>query len=178
MCSRNSIDKVEEDDMNLSCSTKCCSRKEINHFQAKIDKSFDLHEGLSINLDLESISYGILKGTSPNYIENNQVIKEKYFGNINDLSKLRDSFNFLTSNSYFSIDPDLFSHFDMRKIPSELSNYVTSKSHFYEISNIDDSLIKHEVERLGHISLLDHSIQSFKEKEGSLQYNFSQLIFL
>ena len=71
MCSRNSIEKVEEGDMNLSCSNKYCSRKEINLFQAKIDKSFDLHEGLSINLDLESISYGMLKGTSPNYIENN-----------------------------------------------------------------------------------------------------------
>ena len=43
----------------------------------------------------------MLKGASPNYIENNHVIKDKYFGNINDLSKLRDSFNFLTSNSYF-----------------------------------------------------------------------------
>ena len=68
--------------------------KEINLFQAKIDKSFDLHEGLSIILDLESISYGILKGMPPNYIENDEVIREKYFGNlnINDLSKLRDSF--------------------------------------------------------------------------------------
>ena len=113
--------------------------KEINLFQANVDKRFD--EGLSTDLDLESISYGILKGTSPNYIENNQVIKEGPFGslNINDLSKLRDSFNFLTSNCYFSIYLDLFSDFDMRKIPSKLSNYVTSKSHFYEISNIDVS---------------------------------------
>ena len=119
-----------------------------------------------------------LKGTSPNYNENNQVIKEKSFGNINDVSKLRDSFNFLTSNSYFSIYPDLFSDFDMRKIPSELPNYVTSKSHFYEISNIDDSLIKHEFEGLRHVSLLNnHSIQYFKEKEGLLQDGYSQLIF-
>ena len=57
-----------EDDVNLSQSSKCSSWKEINLFQAKIDKSFDLCEGLSINLDLESISYGMLKGTSPNYI--------------------------------------------------------------------------------------------------------------
>ena len=74
-----------------------------------------------MNFDLESISYGMLKDMSPNYIENDQVIREKSFGNlnINDLFKLRDSFNFLTSNSYFSIYPDLFSVFDMRKIPYE-----------------------------------------------------------
>ena len=113
MCSKNSIEKVKEDDINLSHSTKCCSRKEINLFQEKINRIFDLHEGLSITLDLKSISYGILKGTSPNYIENNQVIKEKSFENINDLSKLRDSFNFLNSNSYFSIYTDLFSDFDV-----------------------------------------------------------------
>ena len=164
--------------MNLSCSTKCCSRKYIILFQAKIDKKIYLHEGLSINLDLKSISYGMLKGTSPNYIENNQVIKENFFGNINDLSKLRDSFNFLTSNSYFSIYPDLFSDFDMHKIPFEISNHVASKLHFYEISNSVDSLIKHEYERLRHILLLDHHpIQSFKKNEDLLQDNYSQPIF-
>ena len=63
MCSRNSIEKVKEDDMILSQSTKCCSRKEINLFQANVDKRFD--EGLSTDLDLKSISYGMLKGTSP-----------------------------------------------------------------------------------------------------------------
>ena len=165
MCSYTLIEHVEENDMNLSQSTKCCSQKEINLFQANVDKSFD--EGLSADLDLESISHEMLKGTSPHYIENNQVIKEEYFGslNINDLSKLRDSFNFLTSNSYFSIYLDLFFDFDMLKIPSELPNYVASKLHFDEISNIDYSLIKHEFEGLGHISLLNHhSIQCFKER--------------
>ena len=144
--------------MNLNHSTKCCPRKEINLFQENVNKSFDSHEILSIDLDLKSISYEMLKGTSPNFIQNNQVIREKYFGNlnINDLSKLRDSFNFLTSNSYYFIYPDLFSDFDMHNIPFKISNHVASKLHFYEISNSVDSLIKHECERLRHILLLDH----------------------
>ena len=91
---------------------------------------------------------------------------------------LRDSFNFLTSNSYYFIYPDLFSDFDMHKIPFEISNYVASKLHFYEISNSDDSLIKHEYERLRHILLLDHHpIQYFKKNEDLLQDNYSQPIF-
>ena len=99
----------------------------------------------------------MVKGTSPNFIQNNQVIREKYFGNlnINDFSKLRVSFNFLISNSYYFIYPDLFSDFDMHKIPFKISNHMASKVHFYEISNSDDSLIKHEYERLRHILLLD-----------------------
>ena len=83
--------------------TKCCLGKEIDLFQDNVNKSFDSHEGLSIDLNLESISYDMFKGTSQNYIENDQVTREKSFGNlnINDLSKLRDSFNFLISNSYY-----------------------------------------------------------------------------
>ena len=69
MCSDTPIERVGEDDMNLSHLTKCCSAKEINLFQANIDKNF--YEGLSMDLDLESTSYGMLKGTSSNYIENN-----------------------------------------------------------------------------------------------------------
>ena len=66
----------------------------------------------------------------------------------------------------------------MHKFPSKLPNYVTSKSNFYEISNIDDSLIKHEFKGLGHISLLNHhSIQYFKEKEGLLQDGYNQLLY-
>ena len=66
----------------------------------------------------------------------------------------------------------------MHKISFEISNYVASKLHFYEISNSDDSLIKHEYERLRHILLLDHHpIQSFKKNEDLLQDNYSQPIF-
>ena len=32
ICPHNSIEKVEEEDMNLNHSTKCCPRKEINLF--------------------------------------------------------------------------------------------------------------------------------------------------
>ena len=57
--------------MNLNHSTKCCPRKEINLFQENVNKSFDSHKILSIHLDLISISYEMLKGTSPNFIQNN-----------------------------------------------------------------------------------------------------------
>ena len=77
MCSDTLKEQVEENNMNTSRSTKCCLGKKINIFQAKIDKRFDLHEHLSIDLDLESISYGLFKGTSPSYIENDQVIRDK-----------------------------------------------------------------------------------------------------
>ena len=66
----------------------------------------------------------------------------------------------------------------MHKIPFKISNYVALKLNLYEISNSDDSLIKHEYERLTHISLLDHHpIQSFKKNEDLLQDNYSQPIF-
>ena len=56
--------------MNLNHSTRCWSGEEIDIFQENVNKFFDSHEGLSIDLDLKSISYEILKCTSPNYIEN------------------------------------------------------------------------------------------------------------
>ena len=145
-----------------------------------MNKSFDSHEILSIDLDLKSISYEMLKGTSPNFIQNNQVIREKYFGNlnINDLSKLIDSFNFPLLILTIFFYPGLFSDFYMHQIPFKISNYVASKLNFYEISNSDDSLIKHEYERLRHILLLDHHlIQLFKKNEDLLQDNYSQPIF-
>ena len=48
-------------------------------FQENVNKSFDSHEILSIDLDLKSISYEMLKGTSPNFIQNNQVIREIFW---------------------------------------------------------------------------------------------------
>ena len=68
--------------MNFNHSTKWCLRKEFNLFQENVNKSFDSHGRLSIDLDLKSISYEMLKGTSPNFIQNNQVIREKYFENL------------------------------------------------------------------------------------------------
>ena len=58
--------------MNLNHLIKCCPRKGINLFQKNVNKSFDSHEILSIDVDLKSISYEMLKGTSPNFIQNNQ----------------------------------------------------------------------------------------------------------
>ena len=55
ICSDNSIEKVEEEDMTINHSTKCCPRKEINLFQKNVNRSFDSHEILSIDLDLKSI---------------------------------------------------------------------------------------------------------------------------
>ena len=66
ICFDTLIEHVGENDMNLSQSTKCCSQKEINLFQANVDKSFD--EGLSADLDLESVSFEMLKVASPHYI--------------------------------------------------------------------------------------------------------------
>ena len=68
--------------MNFHHITRCSSGKETHHFQEFVNVSFDLHGGLSIDPNIEPISYDMLEDTSPKCSKKDQVIKEKYFGNL------------------------------------------------------------------------------------------------
>ena len=68
--------------MNFHRIARCCLGKETHLFQKAVNVSFDLHGGLSIDPNIEPISYDMLEDTSPKCSKKDQVIKEKYFGNL------------------------------------------------------------------------------------------------